>query len=497
MVRDSVREHSDTGPTLYWYDLETFGLDPVRDRIAQFAGVRTGLDLNIVGPPQILYCKPPLDYLPDPASCLVTGITPRLAHHKGRVEAEFIAAIRSEFLRPETCVVGYNNLRFDDEVVRHTLYRNLFDPYEREWRNGNSRWDIIDMVRLVAALRPEGLDWPMTEDGRPSFRLEALTAANGIPHSGAHDALADVLATIGLARLIKTSQPRLYDFVFCHRGKQRAAELLNLGSFAPVVHVSGRYSSERHNLAIVVPLSRHPANNNGVVVYDLSVDPTPLIELDVDAVRRRVFTSATGKEPNPLRIPLKTVHLNKCPVLAPVKAIRPVDEVRLALDHEAIAAHLARLRAAPGIAQKVAAVFEPAELPAETDPDVLLYRGGFLDDADRAQLNRMHQRSARDVAVATTSFHDPRLPEMVFRYRARNYPELLTPDERERWEAFRLAGLEGSDRHGMRTLGAYQAAIADLEASVTEDAGQRAILAELRDYGRMLVRKNPSVLPYT
>lgn len=465
--------------------------------MAQFAGVRSDLQLNILAPPQILYCKPPLDYLPDPNACLVTGITPQLARGKGLVEAEFVAAIRAEFLQANTCVVGYNNLRFDDEVLRHTLYRNLFDPYEREWRNGNSRWDIIDMVRLTRALRPEGLGWPMTDDGCPSLQLERLTAANNIPHSNSHDALSDVLATLELARLIKSHQPRLYDFVFTHRSKQQAAKLLNLGALQPVVHVSGRYSSKRHNLAIVVPLAKHPANANGVIVYDLSVDPAPLIKLTVDEIRRRVFTPAGGEQPGPPRIPLKTVHLNKCPLLAPLEVIRPVDETRLGLNRAAVWAHLAPLQAMPGLAAKVATVFEPGALPEETDPDALLYRGGFLDDSDRAKLNRIRRRASMEFDSRKVNFRDPRLPEMVFRYRARNYPHLLTSEERERWESFRLARLHGAENGALRTLANYFGEIEELEAKGAGDGRAQSILSELREYGHLLERRKPALLPYT
>jgi exodeoxyribonuclease-1 len=231
--------------TLYWHDYETFGIDPRRDGPAQFAGLRTDLALNPIGKPLVIYCQPPRDRLPAPEACLVTGITPQIAQQHGVCEAEFIAAIHAELAQAGTCALGYNTLRFDDEVTRNTLYRNFYDPYEREWKNGNSRWDIIDMVRLTAALRPDGIEWPKDEQGRPSFRLERLTEANGISHSGAHDALVDVRATIDLARLIKTRQPRLYDFVWRNRGKHEAAELLKLGSFEPLLHVSEKYPAEQ------------------------------------------------------------------------------------------------------------------------------------------------------------------------------------------------------------------------------------------------------------
>ena len=200
--------------TLYWHDYETFGVDARRDRPAQFAGLRTDEELNEIGEPLNIYCKPALDVLPHPEACLITGITPQLADARGVLEPEFIARIHAEFAQPGTCGVGYNSLRFDDEVTRHTLYRNFYDPYAREWQNGNSRWDLIDLVRMTYALRPEGIEWPLKDDGKPSFRLENLATANNIGHESAHDALSDVRATIGVARLIRNRQPRLYDWLF-------------------------------------------------------------------------------------------------------------------------------------------------------------------------------------------------------------------------------------------------------------------------------------------
>ncbi|MGH8474260.1 MAG: exonuclease domain-containing protein, partial [Methylococcales bacterium] len=128
-------------PTLYWHDYETFGTDPAWDRPAQFAGLRTGEDLEIIAEPLVLYCKPADDMLPNPEACLITGITPQLASRKGLPEADFIAAIHEQLAQPATCGAGYNSLRFDDEVTRNCLYRNFYDPYAREWQHGNSRWD--------------------------------------------------------------------------------------------------------------------------------------------------------------------------------------------------------------------------------------------------------------------------------------------------------------------------------------------------------------------
>ncbi|HEX9803363.1 MAG TPA: exodeoxyribonuclease I, partial [Gammaproteobacteria bacterium] len=260
--------------TLYWHDYETFGTDTQRDRPVQFAGVRTDEDLNVIGEPLNIFSRPAPDTLPHPISSLITGITPQQALEQGMPENEFIARILKELAEPGTCGVGYNSLRFDDEVTRHTLYRNLYDPYGREWQNGNSRWDIIDMVRACRDLRPEGIVWPQRQDAeRSSFKLEELTAANGIGHEQAHDALSDVYATIAMARLIKEKQPKLYDFCYRLRRKKEVLKYLDLKEMSPILHTSGMYGSDYGNTRLVVPLAPHPVNKNSIIVFDLAQDP--------------------------------------------------------------------------------------------------------------------------------------------------------------------------------------------------------------------------------
>ncbi|HEY5790442.1 MAG TPA: exodeoxyribonuclease I, partial [Gammaproteobacteria bacterium] len=289
--------------SFYWHDYETSGLDPARDRPLQFAGLRTDLELNPLGEPLTLFCRPAADLLPSPEACLVTGITPQRADAEGVCEAEFIARVHAELARPGTCALGYNTLRFDDEVTRHTLYRNLYDPYAREWRDGNSRWDLVDVTRATAALRPDGISWPTHEDGTPSFRLEQLTAANGLEHGAAHDALADVRGTLALARLLRARQPRLWDYLLELRRKQAVWRLLDLRGMTPLVHVSGRYPASRGCLAVVVPVARHPVNDNAVIVYDLAADPAAFDGLDAAAIAARVFSRADALPDGVARIP--------------------------------------------------------------------------------------------------------------------------------------------------------------------------------------------------
>ncbi len=477
-----------TATTLYWHDYETFGVDPRRDAPVQFAGLRTDEELNPRGQPLVIYCHPPRDRLPWPEACLVTGITPQQAWTLGVCEAEFIAAIHAELSKPGTCGLGYNTVRFDDEVTRNSLYRNFYDPYEREWRNGNSRWDIIDMVRLTAALRPEGIAWPLGLDGRPSFRLELLTQANGISHSGAHDALADVKATIALARLVKQRQPKLYDYVWRNRGKHEAAALLKFGSFEPVLHVSEKYPSERGCIAMVVALARHPTNQNEIVVYDLNVDTSPLLELGAEEIRTRLFTRTADLPEGVERIPLKTVHLNKCPILVPVKTMRPADAERLGIDTARCQSNLERLKNATGLPAKLEQVFtRPQSDNPETDPDLMIYSGGFFSHLDKNKLSRLRELKPEQLALTHPVFDDRRLPEMLFRYRARNYPHTLTQEEQARWEAFRRGRLTDKDSAaGGLIIEEYEEKLAQLEAQADITPRDRDIIAQLREWGREL-----------
>lgn len=463
--------------TFYFHDYETFGVNPRRDRPSQFAGIRTDEGFNPQGVPSVAYCQPAPDFLPDPLACIITGITPQIALDKGVREAEFAALIHAQLAQPQTCALGYNTLRFDDEVTRHLLYRNLYDPYAREWQNGNSRWDLIDLVRTARALRPEGIQWPEVE-GRPSFKLEHLSAANGLLHEAAHDALSDVYATIALAKLLKAKQPRLFEFVWHNHGKQAAAGLLGLGTYQPLLHVSEKYPSARGCLAVVVALAAHPANSNGVVVFDLGADPAPLLELSAEAIRQRLYTATADLPEGEARIPLKTVHLNKSPVLAPMSALRPQDAERWSIDLPRCSAHLETVKNAVGLAEKLREVFAPKDL-AQSDVDVALY-DGFIGDRDRNTLARLRVLSPHQLAQARAGFDDPRLPELLFRYRARNWPETLTIDETRRWQDLRRSRLSDS------ILDEYRQKLHTLRTEFAGESGKLAVLEALEAYGNAL-----------
>jgi len=476
-----------TQNTLYWHDYETFGIDPVRDRPVQFAGVRTDEDLNIIGEPLNIFARPVPDTLPHPISSLITGITPQQALEQGLPEAEFIARILEELSQPGTCGVGYNSLRFDDEVTRNTLYRNLFDPYGREWQNGNSRWDIIDMVRACRDLRPEGIVWPKREDvDRSSFKLDELTVANGISHEQAHDALSDVYATIAMAKLIKDKQPKLYDFLYKLRRKKEVLKHVDLKEMTPILHTSGMYGSDHGNTRMVAPIASHPTNNNSLIVFDLAQDPTILLELSAKKLRERLYTPIADLPEGVDRPALKQLLINKCPVIAPTSTLTGEASKRLNIDLMKCQMNRKTLLASrKEIQKKIGEIFAPREFEPVSDPDLMIYGGGFFSDKDKRLMDTIHNTDPEELADQTWSFADKRLPEMLFRFRARNYPDTLNTDEQAQWlEHCRARLIEGESGH--LNFKNFYTEVEQLRTEMELDERKTEILQQVEDFGREL-----------
>jgi exodeoxyribonuclease-1 len=468
--------------SFFWHDYETFGRVPRRDRPSQFAGVRTDADLNEIAEPVMVYCQPPLDTLPDPEACLLTGILPQQCQAQGLLETQFADLIEAQLAQPGTVGVGYNSIRFDDEVTRHLFWRNLIDPYAREYKNDCGRWDLLDTVRCLYALRPDGVQWPTHDDGRPSFKLEHLSAANGLAHEAAHDALSDVRATIALAKLIKTAQPRLWDF--CLKLRNKNAVWAEIGVGKPFLHVSGMYGVERGCLAVVWPLAPHPTNKNELIVWDLAHDPSELFTLNAAAIRERMFTRQDDLPEGVTRLPIKSIHVNKSPVvignlktLSPAMAQRWGVDLAQCLQHAELAAQQGHL-----LAGLWGDVFQrPApDTPPDVDED--LY-GGFVGNEDRRRLDRLRRLLPDDPTLAKASFDDPRLSELVFRWRARNHPQQLDSGEQERFEQLRVARLHAGAGGGL-TLTQYFEQI-DALNETADERGQE-ILGALYDWAEQI-----------
>ncbi len=461
-----------TSQTLLWYDLETFGLNSQYDRIAQFAAIRTDMDLDIVQEPIVCYCRITQDYLPDPLACLITGITPQETLKKGLPESEFIKQINNEFSKPNTCVVGFNSIHFDDEFIRNALYRNFYDPYLREYARGNSRWDIIDVLRATHDLRPSGINWPKNEKGRTSFRLEKITEANGISHENAHDALADVYATISVARMIKKQQPNLYTYAFDHRQKLALKNLVDLHKQRPFLHTAAIHTNDYGCTRLLMPLAADPHNSNTVHCFDLSQNPEEFITASPEKLKTNHH--------------LIRVTLNKCPFISPLAVL--TDEVadRLHIDKAECHRTYVRLRERTDLPNKIHAAFSIPYQESSSDPDFMIYTGGFFSDSDKDRFEIIHETPPQKLLSLPLRFEDSRIPEMLWRYTCRNYLEVIPEKEHKKWVNFCASRLLFPPGNIMISYQFYTRKIAEKAASKEVSSADKLILKELEEYGKQI-----------
>ena len=409
--------------SFFFYDLETSGLKGRADRIMQFAGQRTTLDLEPIGEPINILVKLTEDALPSPQAIGVTKITPQQTLREGISEAEFCKYIINDIFTPETIALGYNTVRFDDEFMRATLWRNFYDPYEWEWKDGRSRWDILDVVRMTRALRPEGINWPVTPEGKPTNRLEFLTKENGLSHEHAHDALSDVYATISVAKLIKEKQPDLFKFLLNTRNKKEVAKYVNLANPQPVVYTSGRYPGEFGKTTVVVPIA--PSRNGNVLVYDLRCNLEEIL----------------GSESfYPI---VKELCYNKCPAVAPLSVLSKHDGwEKISLTPEKVEENLKILNGHPDFIERMRTENEEKpEFEKAPEPEQAIY-DGFLNDRDKIKVEAVRNADKNKLADFHPEFDDNRLPELLLHYKGRNFPETLSEQEVEEWENFRRKRLE-------------------------------------------------------
>lgn len=472
--------------SFFFYDLETSGFSAHNARIMQFAGQRTDADLKMIGEPVNILIKLTDEILPDPDAILVTGITPQMTLQDGVTEAEFLKIFTEEIATPDTTIVGYNSVRFDDEFMRVLHYRNFYDPYEWQWKDGRSRWDLLDVVRMTRALRPEGIEWPFDLNGKPTNRLELLTTLNNLEHAHAHDALSDVIATIQVARLIRDKNVKLFDYLLNMRSKKAVADLVNKAE--PFVYTSGRYSGDYQKTTPVVKIA-DDQRKSGAYVYNLRYDPTKYLQMSPEQLAELWRWKKDTTEQD--RLPVKILPFNKCPAVAPMGVLEPKSQERLSINLNVISQNYAKLKAAPDFADKILRAAEILEKQQQTrlistdkDADQSIY-DGFLGDQDRRLLGVVRAASPEDLGSLNLEFQDNRLPALLPLYKARNYPKSLSPDERADWEKFRRRKL--LDGGQASPMGAFLKRLQDIMSAGKLTGHQQYILEELKLYAESIM----------
>jgi len=463
--------------TFFFYDLETSGLSARDDRVMQFAGIRTGLDLNPIGEPYNILVRLNDDTLPAPEALMVTGITPQQTVSDGYSEAEFAKILKEEIFTPNTITVGFNSIRFDDEFVRHLFWRNFYDPYDWAWSEGRSRWDLLDVVRMTRALRPDGIEWPFV-DGKETNRLELITKLNGIDHLKAHDALSDVEALIAVTKLIKDKQPQLYEYLLKLRDKNEVKKLVNLDNKQPFVYVSGRFDAEFHKATIAFPLTS--GRNGNVAIYDLRHDPTPFLQLSQQQLNDRFYAPWEERKADDfVAIPVKELQYNRAPAVAPLGVLEQSDGwSRIGLDQATITKHRDMLLAMPSFAENIRSLFEgKQDFKQSPDREAQLY-DGFLNDTDRLRVSKVPTMGAAELADYHPEFVDERLPDLLLHYKARNFPTSLAEDEAIAWESWRAARIKAKIPAFVESL---------QSAAKTSDESKQFVLQELQLWAESIV----------
>ncbi len=520
--------------TFFWHDYETFGINTQLDGISQFAGIRTNLDFEEVGEPVDIYCKMTPDRLPSPMACMVTGVKPSEVQQKGLNETAFFHKVEKELGQAGTCGIGYNNISFDDEVTRNGFYRNFIDPYRREWADNCSRWDLLNVVRMASALYPGIVNVPINEEtGNKVFKLDQLSPANNIIHENAHEALSDVRATIALAKMIKDNQPEFWEAQFNQRNKAGVGEFLferydsrsrvNTLKFKPFIMADSFFGGDQDFIEVLYPI-----HSKGLNVYcvKLTQDLSQLIDLDANELNVRLYkkrkpefkedmlpsdrrllerkiakdkeTGAVYLQEDDVRIPLHTVKINQCPVIAPSNLLNKETAAALGIDGDKLRSNIKLIKDNfVVLQQKIQELFEKTEYPeADKDVDTMIYSGGFFSDTDKNHFQTVKKTNSVDLLdylrqqMRQKKFEDKaRMPEMIFRFIARNFEQDMDMKAYKKWTEFCVERITNPDTHYSMTFEEYQEDIDHLKEKNEGDEFKLSVLKDLEKYAFDLKNK--------
>lgn len=464
---------------LLFYDYESFNISPRAGALSQFAAIKTDEDLNEISVYNV-FCAPPTDMVPEVDACLVTGITPQHAQAEGFSEYDFAGIIQKAMTSsPNTCIIGYNNINFDDEYTRQLFYRNLKDPYGWHFRNGNTRFDLSNMTRLVYALRPDIMNWPevdvLDEGGavigrRISFKLEHLSAANGIVHENAHDALSDVRALIGLWRIIKAKAPDLFDTLFNLRFKYNAENIIN-GDLAGLFGYVNYKFKDTNYVSLMKKLGDSYKDKSKVWAWDLRIDPTPFIGMsnsELDEVIKLPFSQL--KEQGIQGNGMNAIKTNAVPFVFEKSWLSGDVAERSGLSSPEMKAQvkksLAILKENPDFIQRLCSVYENREFGAEpTDTDMTLYSGGFIQKEELdlgIKFGKLDGWVSRYKMVKSLPA-DSRAYKILFRVVGRNDASVFDEHDTKVWNEYVSDRFQGKTENSLLSLADLEARLAEIE----------------------------------
>lgn len=438
---------------ILWYDYETSGRDAAADRPIQLGWQVTDPGMEPVADADSVLVRLPDDVLPSPGAMLVHQILPEIHQREGISEAE-LANHLEQLIGPRTLVAGYNSRGFDDKFTQHVFYRCLRDPYTWQYADGRGRFDLYPVVLTYFVLAPDAIRWPEDHDGRPRFKLDRIGPLNQLDQGlkRAHDASADVAVTARLAKQLALHDSDLFasclkridkHFVTDQiRADGRSEGLLEITPFA------GWDRGFVRDLWIPFRLSER---SNDYVAFDLNRDPQEVMAGLIHLVESHV-TDASELRKHVRELGLYTIRINAQPMLfrrgilgSEVKARLEAfgrDEA-LQNQHLDVWHHIQESPAFKQLYQLAVQVLAEPEQVTPADVDFALYAGGFLSTHDKDLLASLPLMDPEGLSQWAQPFDDPRYGELLFRYRARNFPQSLTQGEWKQWQKIRRDKLMG------------------------------------------------------
>lgn len=455
-----------------FYDTETTGTQTAFDQILQFAAIKTDQEFNELERFDIR-CQLLPYIVPAPGALRVTGVTPAMltdptlpSHYQAMLE------IRAQLLAwsPAT-FIGFNSLDFDEILLRQALFQTLHPAYLTN-TEGNRRSDAMRVAHAASIFAPESIDVPTDHRGRETFRLDRLAPANGFNHDGAHEAMADVEATIHMARLIRQRDPAIWDALDRATTKNAARDLINAESMFVLTE---RYFSRTYSW-LVTPCGQNPEYDAQQAVFDLYYDPDDYRQLSTEDL-----VGVLSASPKVIR----SLRTNAQPIIMPAEAAPPSVKA-LAIPPAELARRVAVIQADNDFRDRVghAQALRFADQTPSPYAEARIY-DGFPSNADQALMAQFHEEGWPDRVALADRIEDDRVQEFARRLIYFERPGLLSPQNRAELDAWRTSRLLADDEDVPWMT--VQKALRETD-DLLQDAvgGDAALLVDLKDFLHML-----------
>jgi exodeoxyribonuclease I len=411
-----------------FYDTETSGLSPEFDQILQFAAIRTDNDFNEIDRFEIRSQLLPY-IVPAPGALRVTGIGPELLMDSS-IPSHYQATrqIREKLLDWSPAIfIGYNTISFDENLLRQALFQTLHSPYVTNTQS-SARADVIRLVHAVVAYVPDCLTVPTNEKGKAVFKLDQLAPANGFEHENAHEAMADVEATIHIAKVIRNGAPKVWQNVMRSCRKSAAVDtIMSTGILA----LTEFYFNKEYSW-LVTYCGQNSEYSAQMGVFDLQHDPTGYVDLDVDALVDIL---------NDKHKVIRSIRTNAQPILMPYELATSRAAAKT-FDLNVLRDRVNIIRDAPEFQKRLGLALAkryPSEEPSPYS-EKRIY-DGFPSRGDEALMQRFHGQPWADRFATAEQLDDDSRRELAYRVIYCEAAETLPNEKRtelENWVRRRI-----------------------------------------------------------